>query len=117
MTRCGRTLGDIGGALPWTALRSFAAHLDASSALAREMDPELGAWASPARVPAMLADIYDAVQWLGYAFACANTGRGKPRPKRPRPYPRPGAKADENRIGRGAIPIREFDEWWSGGDA
>ena len=116
MTLAGRTLDDVGGALPWTAFRSFVSSLGVSSALFRSMYPEQAAWSSAARTNALLADVFDAVQALSYAFACANTGKGKPRPKKPKPYPRPGAKRDEGRIGDGAIPIRDFESWWNGGE-
>ena len=48
-----------------------------------------------------LADLYDV-----YVQAHAKKGRAKP-------YPRPGAKKGKS-VGKGAIPISDFMDWWSG---
>ena len=118
MTRAGAKLSDVPSRVPWTALRSFATHLDASSALVSEMRPELAGWNGTKLVPAILADIYDAIGLLRYDFECANMPKKRARPKKPKPYPRPGAReaSDGTRIGSGAIPVGKFDEWWEGGE-
>lgn len=115
MTRFGATLADVPARVPWTALRSFARHLDESSALVREMSPDAAEWRTGRRVPAMLADIFDALSLLRWEFECANTPKRKRRPRRPDPYPRPGAKGNGRRIGSDPIRIRDFDDWWEGG--
>ena len=38
-------------------------------------------------------------------------------PPPPKRYPRPGVDDGVQRIGKGAIPIAEFEEWYYGGDA
>lgn len=116
MTRAAAILDDVPARIPWTALRSFVTHLDASSALSRELYPETAGWQGTERVPMILADLYDLVGQFAYGYAVSHTQKGKRRPSKPEPYPRPGAKKREpQRIGRGAIPISEFDRWWNGG--
>lgn len=119
MTRAGATLEDIPARIPWTALRSFATHLDAGSALVSEIRPELAGWQGDMRVPMILADMYDLIAMLRHDFDCANTPKKKGRPRKPAPYPRPGANETSvgQRIGKDAIPIKDFDEWWEGGGA
>lgn len=116
MTRCGATLDDVPARIPWTALRSFVTHLDASSALVKEQDPDIAGWQGTDRVPMLLADAIDAINVFRWQFECANTPKKKRRPKRPEPYPRPGVgKGDDGqKVGRDPIPVSEFDEWWSG---
>ena len=114
MTRAGALLSDVPSRVPWTALRSFVAHLDASSALVREMRPEAAEWRGTERVQSILADIYDAVACFQWTYVAANREHGKPR--KPRPYPRPGQSKGTS-VGRDPIPIKDFDAWWSGGDA
>ena len=115
MTRAGMTLDDIPARMPWRAFINFYTHLDAGSAYAAEVSPESAGWQGTARVPALLADIFDAINMLRYETALANTPKRKQKPKKPKPYPRPGVKADEGtRIGRGAIPASKFEEWWGG---
>lgn len=58
----------------------------------------------------ILADIFDAIRMFNYSFA-------KHGEKEPRPYTRPWAKDNAQRIGRDAIPISEFNDWYYGGDA
>lgn len=115
MTRAGATLADVPSRIPWTALRSFAAHLDAGSALVKETNPDIAGWQGAERVPLMLADIYDALNALRWVVECANTPKKRRRPKRPKPYPRPGAKDGARKVGSAPIPLRDFDAWWNGG--
>ena len=118
MTRAGFTLDDVPGRVPWRALAAFVGNLDASSAYVREVDPENARWLGTERIQSMLADLIDAVSVLDWHFCTANTEKGKQKPRKPRPYPRPWARDDgRQRIGSGAIPIRDFDEWWDGGGA
>jgi len=105
MTMTGRTLGEYMamGAAGRAALISFTRYLPPTSATYREMHPrdELGAWYSTVKTNAILADIYDA-----YAMSHSKKGR------RPKPYPRPNGK--RKGIGKGAIPVRDFMDWWEG---
>lgn len=118
MTRAGATLDAVPALVPWTALRSFVAHLDSSSALVKETSPDRADWQGTARVPMILADIYDLLNVFRWQFETANTPKKKKKPRKPKPYQRPGVEPDEKgtRVGRDPIPIRDFDEWWEGGD-
>ena len=86
------------------ALLSFINYLPIDSALRKEMDPqdEVGEWSTTMKTNTILADLFD-------VFVAANTRKGR----KAKPYPRPKQK---KRIGRGAIPISEFWDWWNGGD-
>lgn len=106
MTRTGRTLGEYlaMGAAGASALVAFLRYLPPDSATWRDMHPrdELGPWWTTAKTNAILADLYD-------VLVAANTKKGR----RPKPYPRPNAKARS--IGKGAIPVSDFMDWWSSG--
>ena len=113
MTRTRFTLADVGGALSNGALLAFCRHLPGDSATAMELDPQ----AQWTLVPMLLARISDDLQQLVWLYACAHTPKGRRRPAQPRPIPRPGVAPDEGRrIGRGAIPIGSFDDWYYGGE-
>ena len=105
MTRTGRTLDEYMsmGAAGMVALVSFVEYLPADAALTRETNPkdEFGAWYKTVKTNAILADIYDLISAI-------HTRKGR----NPVWYPRP----KENQvIGKGAIPIAEFWDWWNGG--
>lgn len=117
MCRAGCTLADIGGRVPWPALRSFVAHLGPDSALYLAQNPEDGAFFQPWTAQFVLADLWDVLASWAVGYAGAHRKKGSPRPRPPKPYPRPGARdsaGGEMRIGKGAIPIKDFDEWWEG---
>lgn len=119
MTRAGVTLDDVPARVSWRALASFVAHLDASSAYLREVAPDTAPWLGTERVQSMLADLIDMVAVLDWHLVGANTPKGKPKPRKPRPYPRPWKREDEGavKVGREPIPVKDFDDWWRGGDA
>ena len=104
MTRTGRTLSEYMsmGAAGKVALISFIQHLPPDSALNRAMNPkeEFGEWYTTFKTNAILADIFD-------AFVMANTRKGC----KATTYPRPKEK---QKVGKGAIPISEFWDWWNG---
>ena len=104
MTKAGYTLQDVGGGLSWSALFSFVTHIEADSALMRELRPELSVWSTQAKTNAILADIYDVLSMIN-SNLCAK-GSGK-RAKRPQPYPRPVENKTQKRIGKG-MPISEL---------
>lgn len=110
------TLQDIPGRLPWTALESFVLHLGCDSALVGELSPEVAQWSSRWMTNCIIADLYDLVAAAKWENATMHTEKGKRKPRKPTPYPRPGAK-EKKKIGKDPIPIRDFDDWWSGGDA
>lgn len=103
LTRTGRTLSELmdmgaGGRL---ALLSFISHLPPDSALNRELHPKdkFGEWYSTVKTNAILADIFDLVM-------AAHTKKGA----KPKEYPRPKKKQS---VGKGAVPVSEFWEWWN----
>lgn len=105
MTRTGRTLAEYVSQGPdgRIALAAFLCYAPPDSMVYRETHPgdELPEWATRIKTNAILADMYD-------AFAAAHTRKGR----RAKPYQRPGDKGGRT-IGRGAIPIRDFDAWWN----
>lgn len=106
MTRTGRTLTEYleMGAAGIVALVSFARHVPPDSALYREIHPrsQLPQWSTAAKTNAILADIFD-------AFCAANSRKGS----RPKLYPRPDSSG--RGIGKGAVRVKDFDEWWRRG--
>ena len=102
MTRTGRTLEEYMdmGAAGKVALISFIQNLPQDSALNRSQNPkdEFGEWYSTVKTNAILADLFD-------AFVAANSKKGR----QAKPYPRP---RERRGIGKGAIPISEFWDWW-----
>ena len=106
MTRTGRTLDEYMsmGAAGRLALISFIGNLTPDSALNQAMNPkdEFGAWYTTAKTNVILADLFD-------IFVAANTKKGR----KANEYPRP---RKHQSIGKGAIPISEFWDWWTGGE-
>lgn len=88
------------GAAGKVALLSFITYLPPDSALGREMNPdeESFEWFTTLKTNAILADLFD-------VFVAANTRKGH----KPKEYPRPKKKQT---IGKDAIPISEFWDWW-----
>ena len=103
LTLTGYTTDDIGGALPWSALFSFIRHLPLTSALQRELNPEVASWCAGEHNASILADLWDLV-------AHVNTQRGHTPPKYPRPKP---ISKTERQIGANPLPIKDFDAWWN----
>ena len=95
----------------------FVRHLDSRSAVYRAQHPEEAAFASPLKQSAILADLFDAIRALEYTFVLANLKKGAAAPPPPSKYKRPGVDDGVQRIGRDAIPIAEFNDWYYGGDA
>lgn len=97
----------------WHNVIAYARHLaaDSGSHVWRAKYNEESNYATPLHLAAQLADVYDLIQAL-YIALTTKQGR-KPRPLKP--YPRPWAK-DRRQIGKGAIPISQFDQWYYGGD-
>ena len=106
MTRTGRTLNEYMnmGAAGKVALISFIQYLPPDAALPRERDPknEMAEWCTTLKTNAILADIFD-------VFAAVHTKKGDPKIE----YPRPNKKRT---IGRDAIPISKFWNWWDEGE-
>lgn len=104
----------MGGALSWGALLHFVQHVPRSSALSREIEPQSDTerWVDGDMSASILADIFDAIT-AGFAgMAAKGTGRSA---KRMKPYPRPWLKPKVRKVGRGGIPVRDFERWWNDG--
>lgn len=82
------------------------------SATLRALKPEETKFASRLQTNAILADVFDAIAAFAMMFAKAHGGKGKA----PEPYPRPWAKQDVQKIGSDPIPIKDFNDWYYGGD-
>ena len=116
MERMGAPL-DLAPAIGWHNVRDFARHAAANQAsnLWRAAHPDEAAYASGLHLNAALADLFDLVAEFATAYATANS-KGR-RAKRPPRYPRPWVRdSGTKRIGRGAIPVAEFDAWYYGGE-
>ena len=111
LMRVGYELNDIGGSLTWRALDSFIRNLSLNSATMRELNPELARWDTQLQTNTILADIYDMLAALNYNVLCMAS---KQKPQQPKPYPRPGKNEDEDKkkIGKGALPVAELEDWF-----
>lgn len=111
LMKVGYELNDIGSALSWRALDSFIRNLSLSSATMRELNPELARWDTQLQTNTILADIYDMLAALNYNVLCMAS---KQKPQQPKPYPRPGKNEDEDKkkIGKGALPVADLQEWF-----
>ena len=104
MTRTGRTLDEyMMRAAGKVALISFIRYLPPDAELRKEMEPknEVAEWYTRTKTNAILADLFD-------AFVASRTPKGK----KPKEYPRPKKKRS---IGKGAVSITEFWNWWNKG--
>lgn len=98
------------GAAGIVALVHFVENLDVDSALMRDIDSvDIAEWASNLKTNALLADVFDALVQFNFNYVQAHS---KHRPQKPKPYPRPWAKK-EDKIGKGAIPVSQFWDWWT----
>lgn len=116
MERLGAPLSEL-GPLGWDNVYNLARHIaaDSGSYTYRGRHPKEAAYAEGLHIAAMVADLYDLVADFAVMYARAHSG-GRSIKKIPK-YPRPWAKSDDSqRIGKGAIPVSDFDEWYYGGD-
>lgn len=111
MTRTRYLASDIGGALPEGALLSFVRYLPPDSALKQEMDGD-ASWLTGQRNDMLLAAIHDQLAGLQFMLMRWHGVRAK----KPKPIPRPGVSDGVQHVGKGEIPIADFDEWYYGGD-
>ena len=114
MTLAHMTLDDLGGALSWRALLHFVGGLGATSALVRELRPELdemAPWLDGSMVAPLLADLIDCLNMQRWERVVAASGK---RPRRPKRVTRPweGDSKGVRVIGRDPIPVSEFESWW-----
>ena len=115
----GVRLCDVPETIGWHSVYVFVNHLPMTSALFMSQYPEYAAFCSPLQQASLLTEIVEGLQWLKYDFDVANSEKGAPIQK-PKPYPTPWQKErerdDGERIGKGAIPLSEFDAWYYGED-
>ena len=78
--------------------------LDVDSETARELDPDLSAWAGTVKTNAILADIFDMLAMINANLCAMVTGK---RAKKPKSYDRPGDNKKQ-RIGKNALPPDEL---------
>lgn len=107
LTKTGHELNDLGSALTWGAFSSFVSNLEADSATARELEPELAAWSSVAKTNAILADIFDVLAVINANLKALGSGS---RAKTPEKYPRPQRKKKEKIFGS-SLPMAEMRAW------
>lgn len=79
-----------------------------TSALMRELQPELSAWASGAVLADLMAHAVDLLAGGNWQRA------GKKTAPKPKPIPRPGRKDESTKYGADPIPVKDFDNWWNG---
>lgn len=96
----------------WGELINFADNLPLDSRTVYAKNREVFDFASDLKRNAILADIYDAIAMFLHSFGKVH-GSKSPKPK---PYKRPWLSESEHHIGRGAIPISEFEKWYYGGE-
>lgn len=104
LMRCGYELNDVGHSLSWGALHSFVRTLGPSSAVARDIDPEVHQWSTTANTNKILADIYDLLAQINANLVAV--GSHKPS-KKPKPYPRPKSNSGD-KYGKGAVTVQEL---------
>lgn len=111
LTYTGYQLSDLGGALDWSAMRSFMHNLPIDSALGQELHPEYAPWATRTKTNEILADIFDQLAQINANLVAIGSGEAA---KQPKPYPRPKQKHPENErhFGRGALPPDKLREWF-----
>lgn len=112
MVYLGMTLDQAVSSFGWGAICDFARHMPLDSAVYRARNADEARYASALQQSAMLADIYDALNWLVYLYTKVHSGK----PKKPESYPRPWkSKSDgAQHLGKGAIPLRDFNKWYYG---
>lgn len=90
-------------AFSWYDLMAFQRHVqaDPKSALTTELHGPT--WSIEAQLMAVAVDLLGIANWQRAGR------RSAPKPKR---IPRPWEKPKTTALGKGAIPISEFDDWW-----
>ena len=98
------------------ALSHLAANLPSDSATRlKESGYEgIDEWSARFKTNVLLADLYDALAAFVHVYV---KSKSKKKQKPPKPYPRPWVEEKgKKRIGRGAIPIKDFWNWWNDGE-
>lgn len=117
MTRAGMTLRDWeSGRLDSRSLLRFVKGLGPGSsffAASHPDDVETAAWMDGSATCALLAELIDVIRAGTNSLAYKGSGR---RPPRIEPYARPWTRKRVRHYGKKPIPIKNFDEWYYGGD-
>ena len=103
MERLGIPL-ERGSLFGWSNVLNWARHLGQGSYVFAAKHKEEAAYMSQLHIAAQLADLYDMLNLFRYGFAKTH--------RTPEPYPRPWD--GKQKIGRGAIPVSDFDKWYYG---
>ena len=122
MCKAHMTLDDLGGALSVRALCRFVRRLDHTSALWRETHEERREWVpwlDGTMVAPLLASLIDVTNYSRWEYAMSCSAKGHAKPRKPRRVEVPWRKEPEGerRIGRGAVPIADFEDWWKSAGA
>lgn len=100
----GHGVDDLGDKLPWSTAAAVIKNLSFDSALARDLDEDVGTWNSRMKTNYLLADIFDALININYCLVKMTGGRAQ----KPKPYPRPKDKRNIKHYGKGALTIDEM---------
>lgn len=99
----------MGDSLSWESLHSFIVKSKSTSALARDINPEVADWSTVKQTNIILADIYDLLAVMNANLVALANRKPAKKPKR---YKRPDMD-DKNskKIGKDALPVEELHEW------
>lgn len=110
MAHLGVRLRDIPSAYGWDALAVLFKHAPRTSATWRWLHKDEADFGSDLKRSAMLADIFDAIQWQTYAISCIYS---KQKPREPKRYPRPWLDEEKSQtIGSEPISVADFNDWY-----
>lgn len=87
----------------WLDFKTVVANCDPTGALARAIVGDAAGWTLTDHLLASVVDVGQVANWQ----------RGGGKGQRPKPIKRPDSKGDQ-KYGKDAIKISEFDEWWEG---
>lgn len=108
-------LRDVGGRLSMGSLAHFVRHLPPTSATMRELRPqdaERLAWVEGEANAQLLAVLIDELRGFEWLYGKSHS---KGSLRRPKPLETPWTTDEERgvrRVGKGAVTIAEFDEWF-----
>lgn len=109
LTETGHSIEDVGDSLSWESLHSFIVKSKSTSALARDINPEVAEWSTVKQTNIILADIYDLLAVMNSNIVALANRKPAKKPKR---YKRPGMNDDDKKvIGKDALPVEELHEW------
>lgn len=110
MAISGHGIEELGEKLSWSKAKHILKTLSVNSALARDLDPDLGSWNSILKTNYLLADVVDLLQSIHYAIVCIGGGKMT----KPKPIDRPGKSSTDDgtkHYGKGAMPAKDLYNW------